>query len=327
MNSGLVAIYISLLVFIFSCSPYSRPETTPLEKEKAFNYYLKSLDAYQNGEFRQALEQVERAIAINDHFAQFYELQGNIYLALYNETDALEAFYDALRYRSNYTAVLKGIGDIYFSQGKYTDAIQYFNKALGSDNLSYALHLNIADSYLQLGDYTRALFSLKEYQRSIMLYNGTLENRYHALSGEAYFYREEYEKSIVSLKQANPTDHVLYLLGRNYYALKDFDTGITYFNTLMKRNQNEGAWYFYRGIYFYQKDNYVDALGQFKQALLIDPSIYDAHYFMGKIHEMNKEYRAAWESFRLYRESMTDKDELRYLHEKVVLPDELYLID
>jgi tetratricopeptide (TPR) repeat protein len=327
MKSGLAAVYISFLCIVLCCSPYSRPEPAPIEKERAFDYYLKSLEAYQNGNFLQALEQVETAIAMNNHFAQFYELQGKVNIALNNNEKALDAFYHALTYRSNYTAVLKGIGEIYFSQGKFLEAIQYFNKALGSDNLSYSLHLDIADSYLQLGDYTRALYSLREYQRSILLYNKALGNRYHALAGEVYFYQGEYHKSVEELKQSDLSDNVLHLLGRNYYALKDFDTGITYFNTLMKRNQSEGMWYFYRGIYFYQKENYQDAMSQFKQALIMNPSIYDAHYFIGKIHEINKEYRAAWESFRLFRESMTDKDELRYLHEKVILPDELYMID
>jgi tetratricopeptide (TPR) repeat protein len=254
-------------------------------------------------------------------------LQGDILLSLGNDEKALAAFYDALNYRSNYTVVLIKIGEIFFTQGNYSSAIQYFNKALTSDNTRYYLYLDIANSYLRSADYPRALYSLKEYQRFLKQYQDVKDKRYYTIAGETYFYLERFNDSIEELKKAEQSEKVLYLLGRNYYALKDFDTGLPFFNILMNRDQSEGMWYFYRAIYFYQKADYEDALSQFKQALTLNPGIFDAHYFIGKIHEINKNYRAAWESFRLFRESMTEHDELRYINEKVILPEDDYMID
>ena len=321
-------IFIALFTCcFFSCSPYSRPENTVIAKERAFDYYLEGLDAYQKQDYSRALKQAEKAIEINDHFAQFYELKGNILKAMGDLSGALDALHKALDFRSNYTIVLKTIGDIYGILGDYSIAIQYYNRALSSDNSNYDIFLDIADANLQLGDYTRALYALKEYQRMLEQFNGVLDKRYYNLSGETYFYTGRFTESIAQLRQADISDKVLYLLGRNYYACRDYDTGLTYFNMLMQKDNTAGKWYFYRAIYFFQKNNYEDALNQFNQALKLDASLYDAYYFIGKIHESRKEYRAAWESFRLFRESMTDKDELRYLQEKVVLPDEAYLIE
>jgi tetratricopeptide (TPR) repeat protein len=327
MNIRPIALSLSLILVAIYCSPYAWPEDKSVEKEGAFDYYLEGIDAYQKGEYMRALDQVKRAIAINKYFAQFYELEGNIFLALDNNEAALKSFFTALNYRSNFSVVLKQIGEIYFKQGNFLDAIQYFNKAFGSDNSDYSIYLDIAACHLALGDYIRADFSLKEHQRLMHQNHGVPGDRYFTLAGETYYYLGNYQESIKMLRQAETTDEVLYLFGRNYYALKDYDAGLSYFNRLMQRDRSNGRWYFYRAIYYYQKCDFTDALSQFKQALVIDPTIYDAHYFIGKIHERNKEYRAAWESFRLFRESMREKDELRYIQEKVVLPDELYMIE
>ena len=327
MNIRLITATTFLILFTLNCSPYSRPEPAPVAKEKAFDSYLQGLEAYRIGNYETAMEYVEKALEINNHFAQFYDLKGNIHMALGDNDKALDAFYRALSYRSNYTAVLVRIGEIYSSRGDYLKAIQFFNKAFSSDNTAYTLYLNLADSYLQMGDYTLALFSLKEYQRFLDKNKDQPEKRFHTIAGEIYFHLARYKDSITELNKVEKTDNVLYLLGRNYYALNDFDTGLIFFNMLRNRNKNEGLWYFYRAVYFYHKNNYEDALSQFKQALILNPSLYDSYYFIGKIHEKNKDYRSAWESFRLFRESMKEHDELRYINEKIFLPDDLYMID
>ena len=327
MKIGLISAAALFILLFIHCSPYSRPKSVPVAKEKAFDSYLLGLEAYKKGNYSDALNHVKKAIAINNHFAQFYDLEGNIYLSIGDKENALTAFYTAISYRSNFTTVLAQIGDIYFSQGKFTKAVQFFNKALSSDNSAYSIYLNLADSYLQMGDDAQALFSLKEYQRFLVQHDKKPEKRYHIIAGEIYFRLERFNDSIKELKQADSTKKVLRLLGRNYYALKDYNTGLTYFNILMNRDQSEGLWYFYRAIYFYHKNNDDDALSQFQQALRLDPTLYDAHYFIGKIYERNKEYHSAWESFRLFRESMQEKDELRYIREKVILPDDSFLID
>ena len=97
----------------------------------------------------------------------------------------------------------------------------------------------------------------------------------------------------------------LAFLGSAHYQLGNYEAGLEYFNRLVRLDEENGRWYLYRGIYFFKKRDLKDAEGQLKFALDLNPSLYTAHYYLGKIYEERGESESALEELKLYRQNMS----------------------
>jgi tetratricopeptide (TPR) repeat protein len=214
----------------------------------------------------------------------------------------------AIRQRSNYTEVYINMAEIYNQQKHFHESTRYFRKALAVDTTLTPLYLKIVDNYISLREWEIGLNMLDDYSKLLQAQNRPLEPDYYFLKGKILFSQKKYTEAIQELLQYRPertsNQAVLALLGRSYYGLADYESGIPYFNKLVRLDAKKGEWYYYRGIYFFRKNNMEDACNQFEVALDSDSSLYDCHYYLGKIHELQGNIKKAVEEFRLYRESM-----------------------
>jgi tetratricopeptide (TPR) repeat protein len=319
---------IILLVFLgcyLCCAPYSLPqEKTYPVKEAALTFYMQSQDLYQSNQYVQALVLIDSALAINQNFAQFYQLKGDILGKLGQYDSALVAYRTAIGQRSNYTEVYINIAEIYHRQNHFREAIRYLRKALAVDTTLTSLYLKISDNYISLREWEVGLNTLDDYRKQSQLLNQPVEGEYYYLKGTILFSQKKYALAIQELLQYPPEKslprEVLALLGRCYYDLSEYESGIRYFNKLVRLDAQGGEWYYYRGIYFFRKNNMEDARNQFEMALNLDSTLYTCHYYLGKIYESNGNDKKAVEELRLYRESMRTiqglgikQDELREL--------------
>ena len=102
----------------------------------------------------------------------------------------------------------------------------------------------------------------------------------------------------------------LQLYGLNYYAMHEYEKGVSYFNKLLNIQPDNGLWYLYRGIYFFQKNDYNDARSQFKYALKLDPNLFEVHYYQGKMLVEENSTAEALNEFQIYRQQMQDDAKL-----------------
>jgi tetratricopeptide (TPR) repeat protein len=169
-------------------------------------------------------------------------------------------------------------------------------------------YLNIAEQYMELNEYVVALNSLADYRRLKLAYNETEEPLYYKIRAHIFYRQKKYEEAISDLVQYTKLEpenlEGLELLGICYYRIGKFESGLQYFNRLIRLDEDNGKWYLYRGIYFYKKQDLNDAEGQFRFALDLDPSLFTAHYYLGKIYEERGELQSALEELRLYRQYM-----------------------
>jgi len=245
---------------------------------------------------------------MNAGVAYFHELDGDIYRGQGRFKEALQSYERATTLRSNFPEVYNNQAEIFIALGDHHEAIKYYKKMLANDPMQLHAYLNIAEQYVELREYAVALNSLADYQRQKIAFNEQPEPLYYKIRGLIFIRQKRYDEAVSDLKNLNklqPDDlDGLALLGFCYYAIDKFEFGLEYFNRLIRLDNKNGKWYLYRGIYFFKKNDLNDAEGQFRFALDLDPSLYTAHYYLGKIYKERGELDSALEELRLYRQYM-----------------------
>jgi tetratricopeptide (TPR) repeat protein len=304
----------SIFVFIvyhFQCNPYSLPEDKNIDADKtAYAHYLQSAELYNSGDYDQALEEINTAISYNNNFAQFYQLRGDIYKAQFKYPAALQSYEESVKYRSNFSYVYRNMGEIYFILGQYEEALKVFRKVRANEPTDLYIYLQIAECYMELNELEIAYNDLSDYRRLKLVSDEPLDPEYYKLLGTTYFRFKRYADAVTQLEKYRSYEakdvNSLFLLGKAYYQIKNFEAGLNCFNQLIKIDESVGQWYLYRGIYFYQKNDFEDAESQLLYALNLDSTIVEAHLFLGKIYEMQGKNDQALDHLRLYRENMRD---------------------
>jgi tetratricopeptide (TPR) repeat protein len=110
-------------------------------------------------------------------------------------------------------------------------------------------------------------------------------------------------------------------LGKSYYQTDDFERGLDCFNELINIDDKVGMWYLYRGIYFYQKGNFDDAISQLVYAQSLDETIQEVHLFLGRSYEAQGETEKALKEFSIYREGMRSDIDAGENEMKILQPD------
>jgi len=300
-------IYLSLMI---GCAPYSLPENrTYSEKDDPYIYYAESIEAYDAKDYQVALQKIDQALTLNENLAQFFQLKGDIYRSLGENGKAIDVYKIAIKKRSNFVEVHESIAHIYEGQKQYDEAIRYYKRSVGLDPSKIDIILKIVNCYIQWNEMDVAEHQLNSYKKSALEQKKPFSERYYVLRGEILFLTKRYEESLTVLKEVSQSDSLaLYLSGKNYYALNDFSTGVTYFNKLLSEDKDNGSWYFYRGIYFFNQMDYTDAKGQFEYGLTLDETLYETHYYLGKIFLDEGNEASALKEFRFFRQHIEESE-------------------
>jgi len=306
-------LILLILLIAPGCAPYSLPEKkTYSEKDDPYIYYAQSLEAYESRDYQSALENINNALKLNKNLAQFYQLKGDIHKSLSENEMAIETYKMAIQKRSNFIEVHMSLAELYEKLKNYEEAIRYYKRASGLEPERIEILLNIVDCYIQWNEMVVADHYLNTYKKTATEFKKPVTDRYNVLRGEVLFLLNDYAQSLEFLNNVSEPDSLtLYLYGKNYYALKQFDKGVTYFNKLLNDDKTNGAWYHYRGIYFYEQKDYEDAKGQFLYAVELDSTLFESHYYLGKIYLEENDPNAALDEFKNYLryEDEADKSE------------------
>ncbi len=121
-------------------------------------YYYRALLHLELGDNDQALQDLDKAIEQNPHFAEAFAARGNVYLSVGRPASAVEDFNKALQFGlANEASVFVNRGLAYFQMDIYDLAEQDFKKALELDPDSEAAWFNLGSLYLKQGDNQKAL--------------------------------------------------------------------------------------------------------------------------------------------------------------------------
>ena len=134
---------------------------TDYMKEKHSNdadlLHRSGVSAYQNGDFKTALELVLKAIKIDSNAAKYYNTFGVILAQAGREQGAIKAYQKAISLNNDYGEAYSNLGNCLQKQNKYTESIEYYAKAIKL-NPDYADgYNNLAAALYKLGDFKAAI--------------------------------------------------------------------------------------------------------------------------------------------------------------------------
>ena len=165
-------------------------------------------DFFENKKYNQAINQFQKALAINAEFEWAIYGLGMTYFEQDKASEALTVFEKIIDINPDNSLAWSAIGNIYSSQDDYSNAIKYFIKSLNiNPNNSTVLY-----------DIGFAFHQQKDYNTSIIYFNDSIA--------------------------IDPNDEwSVYGLGQNYYAQKNYEKAESYFQKVLRMNpENALAW-------------------------------------------------------------------------------------
>ncbi len=161
------------------------PESDEAYSLLADFYYIK-------GEYKNALDNINKAIALNKDSIKYLCGKGRVYFML-NDNEEAKAIYDYVlkRDNNNYLANL-GLGSIYYKLKKYRKSLDYYLKIVELNPDYYGGYNSVGNVYRILKDYDNAfkyIFKALELNPKDPFSTGTLAEIYAQLKNDNEFYK------------------------------------------------------------------------------------------------------------------------------------------
>lgn len=265
-------------------------------------------EAYlQEGEYNMASVYAQRAKEVDNKYADAYLLSGNVAMA---RNDVNQA-------SSDYSQAIYFDEDCSEAYLKYAELYQRVNPQLSLDMLQRLQNKMPHDIRIQkqLGD---IYYTMGEYGKSITAYNDFMEKgtpssldfvRYATL----LYLNKEYGQSLDMVKeglQMEPDNLVLKRLAMyDNYELEAIDEGLEaakVFFAIPDKQNRVYLDYVYYGKLLDAKEQYTDAIQQYKQALAMNAQHPEIYKEMAETYEKIPDYPNAIAAFKRYMEAIKE---------------------
>jgi len=256
----------------------SRPETAPA----AYDYYLRGrgyLEDYQKADnIESAIDQFQRAVAVDKNYAPAYAAMGLAYAAGVRWKNQGKDWIENARARCERAIAITPqlaeghtcLGHVYYSTGHYDEAVQEFQRSLDLDHHSDETLRLLADSYEKQGKVSEAE---QVYQKAIQIrpnYWGV-----YSSFGAFYFNRGRYldaERVFqLAIKLAPLNVRGYSNLGATQLYLGQYNEGVETLQQGIKLRPTFESYGNLSACYFYMR-RYEDAAASLQQAMKIDPN-------------------------------------------------------
>ncbi|MEW6329472.1 MAG: tetratricopeptide repeat protein, partial [Candidatus Micrarchaeota archaeon] len=171
--------------------------TPPTSPTDARTYYHRGNEAYEKGDFDEAIENYNMAIVLNPNFSEAYFNRG---LAYYNKKDfdrAIEDYDKAAEVDPKNAVIYNNRGDAYYRKQNFDRAIVDYDKAIALNKRYLKAFYNRGLAYACQQDYERAI---EDFNKVVEL-NPNFAEAYH-IRGLAYDYMQNYDKAIADYDKA-----------------------------------------------------------------------------------------------------------------------------
>ena len=254
--------------------------------------HLTGAIALHHHQLAEALGWMDKALAINPHYATVYSNRGLALQRLGRLDEALASYDQALVLAPQDSSVL---ADAHYNRGIALQALQRLDEACASFIQAVALKPSLGSVYVGLG---HALLEAGHAEDAIRLYDQAIaaqaaDAQTHNNRGAALHSLDRWADALHSYTQALAMQPgyaeayfnqglALQQLERTDEALASFDQAIAL------RPQYELA-YCNRGFSLQKMGRYDEALASYDQALALDPAAADAHYNRGcALHKLQR---------------------------------------
>jgi len=158
---------LGCLLVVVSAAPAAAKSKTE-KRSEAQKYLRLGQINYEQGKTLEAIEALQKAIAIDGRLAEAHDYLGLIYLQQSDLKQARREFKKAIGINPYYTDGYNNLGIVYREQGKFDKAMTSFEKALQDKayRTPERIQLNIAYTWMARGDATAAI---RHFEQAVSL--------------------------------------------------------------------------------------------------------------------------------------------------------------
>ena len=266
-----------------------------LDNNYAIAHYNRALAYYDLKEYDQSLAGCNTAILLDPDYTNAYIVRG---LSLYyknNFPGAIDDYNKAVELNENNSIAYFNRGLAWYSLSDFKKAIDDYNKAIILDNDYVNAYFNRALAFYYIGDYDKAI---EDYDRVILAqpdYADAYLNR-----GLAWNYKAKYDKAIadyneVLSRKSEYKGHAYINRGIAYYYKGQYNKAIEDYTSAIKINEKTGFVYNNRGLAWFNKGFYNEAIADYNIALQLKPDYPDACINRAMVWYENDEYNKSIE--------------------------------
>lgn len=249
---------------------------------QAHYYFTIARNMAGKKKLQEAIENFDRAIALDPTYAKSYVYKGHIYFANDKYAEALAAYENATDYIKDNDKLYQNLGTTRYKLGQFENAIKAFN-------LSIAINDENPDAFLG-----RALAFAKSERpkKAIQDFDSALE--LDPESAKVYHERgickailEDWHGAVADLEMAVTLEPdnagTLEKLGNCYYQLNDFNKAIGSYTVAIQLDAQNYKLYEYRGDCKYKLNDLHGALADYTASIDAQPRAGTSYYRRGVV--------------------------------------------
>jgi tetratricopeptide (TPR) repeat protein len=243
---------------------------------------VRGLVAHQSGKLSEAIDHLQRAIAINPGIAVYHANIGEMYRLAGNIDEAIAAGRRAIALDAHYAEAHSNVGVALFEQSKFEEALAHYDRAIAAQGNFVQAHSNRGNALQRLKRFAEAEHA---YRRAIELQPAFADawNNFGTCLRELKR-PDEAEAAYRKALELNPNNPDT--LDNLALAVKDLDR-LDEAADLMRRalavEQRSDKLYAHYGLILLDHNKHEEAAAATERALALNPDNHDAVNQMGRI--------------------------------------------
>ncbi len=272
-----IILTVSFALLLSACAGNAPRRDT----EYALKLYSRALDAFQQKNYSNALDYINKTIEANDRIAGYFELKGDVLARMGEPAAAEQAWNAALTRRSHYDGVLEKLGDLNFAQKRFDRAVEFYQKAFAQNGKKLKLLLKSVEAHIQLRQYSIAKNVLNDYKNISRKQKIKKSALFFAEHARLMFETGKYFTAITDLKAGErraPLNRNLILIYiQSFFNTEQLEEGYSMATEVYRPFLHPADIHYFRALYYFMMKNEKDARTQLKLALKKGCAIPDAY--------------------------------------------------
>jgi tetratricopeptide (TPR) repeat protein len=233
------------------------------------------------------------------HNAEIHHNLGDVYSRRGDFAKAIEEYDRALAINPRYLAVLVNLADVYDNLGEWDKALRQYEKALTVDPNVPKLHNNLGNMYNKMGKHDEAL---AEYGKAVAL-NPYYPDAYSNM-GVAYMKKGEMKEAEAAIKKAIEVaphyaaakSNLAYL----YEMQGEIDAAARVYGVMLRDGMEPARIHYILGDLYMRHGRNRDAIAEYGEALKGEPANNALYFNLGLLHEREGEREEAISYYRRF---------------------------
>ena len=277
-----------------------------------------SLTLMRLGEYEEALEEIERALALKKDEGRYLWIKADLLENLDRDEEALAVYKEVQKYYPNNPNVYFDIGkSLQFVSGPVEEVLAYYEKTVELDPKHTAVFGKMAELYEELytdnGDRENYIKAVNSIEKQLENYANCY---YYVSQGLIYIDGYEFDKAIEAFKKGmedNPNDLYTYNnTGYVYKILERYEEAISMYKESINRLKDRETVlpYFNLAVCYLILGKYDEALKAIKKDLELFPRSMKCREFLEEIYNRMNAYDDNIKCLKYdYKEKLIEKDD------------------